>query len=95
MADHDRDGQVSERRRKAFRVVEIDQKLDVPAERRDAPRDCAQHVGRHDVARLAPVHHIEAQAAHAGLVEAFQFACRDVVLHHGDGAQARTGTGER
>ena len=58
-------------------------KLEVPAQRRDAPRERVDHIQR----EAAEIERVEADAAHAGLVQLAEIGVGDVGARHDDGTQ--------
>ena len=95
MAEHHRHAERAEQWCEVAGLIEIDQHLDMPAVRRDALCHATQHVGRHLVLVGSHIDHVEAQAAHAGSMQRFDFAFRNVRRCHRNGAEARSAILER
>jgi hypothetical protein len=90
MAEHDRHRQIRNRGGESRSLVEIDQELDMPSERRDAIGERAHALDRHRVAPLAPIHQVEPHAAHARLMQRLDLARRDGRLDHRHAAKSWT-----
>src|SRR5215208_2069564 len=95
MADDEVHGEALEHVSEVRRVVKIDEKFDVPAERRNQSCQPPYYFDGHDVPLAIMIHHVQPDPAYAGAIQRTYLCLRDIRINDRDTAQAAVVSRER